>query len=224
MSIVFMRVLESSPSRYDRGIKILTLGKLDKIYDIVGKKITNNSRILDVGCGTGKLSVNCLRGKQAVTLIGIDINPQMLDLARERFDSLPLEDKVEFKEMGVAEIDQFENQSFDYVVSGLCFSELSEHEREYAIKEIAKLLTLKGKLIIVDEVRPRTFYKKMLYWIIKIPLIIITYLISQTTTKPLDIIQIQDYLQQNRLEVRSKELFLFESLIILEIGAKNEKV
>ncbi|HUW96689.1 MAG TPA: class I SAM-dependent methyltransferase, partial [Anaerolineae bacterium] len=30
---VLMRILESAPSRYDRGLRILTLGRLDRAYD-----------------------------------------------------------------------------------------------------------------------------------------------------------------------------------------------
>lgn len=54
---VLMRILESAPSRYDLGIRMLTLGKLDAIYDKLTSSIAEKHRVLDIGCGTGALSL-----------------------------------------------------------------------------------------------------------------------------------------------------------------------
>ncbi len=49
---VLMRIRESAPNRYDRGIAILTLGKLGDVYDRLVSKIEHGQRVLDIGCGT----------------------------------------------------------------------------------------------------------------------------------------------------------------------------
>ena len=54
---ILMKILESIPSRYDRGIYILTLGKLDKIYNRLTSYIKKGQKVLDLGCGTGALTL-----------------------------------------------------------------------------------------------------------------------------------------------------------------------
>ena len=64
---IFMKVLESTPCRYDRGIRILTLGRLDKAYDRLVSHIKNGQRVLDLGCGTGALILKAAWFKLGLT-------------------------------------------------------------------------------------------------------------------------------------------------------------
>jgi len=61
---ILMKILESAPSRYDRSIYILTLGKLDKIYDRLTSRIKKGQTILDLGCGTGALTLRAAQKGQ----------------------------------------------------------------------------------------------------------------------------------------------------------------
>jgi len=79
---ILMKILESAPSRYDRGIYILTLGKLDKVYDRLTSRIKKGQTILDLGCGTGALTLRAVQ--KGAKVKGIDINPQMLEIAQKR--------------------------------------------------------------------------------------------------------------------------------------------
>jgi uroporphyrinogen-III decarboxylase len=70
---VVMKTLESAPARYDLGIRILTLGKLDKAYDRLTHHIDDGLRVLDVGCGIGALIVHAAAKKEIgdrITLMG----------------------------------------------------------------------------------------------------------------------------------------------------------
>ena len=42
------------------------------------------SRVLDVGCGTGEFAARLLELREDITLVGVDVEPAHLDLARER--------------------------------------------------------------------------------------------------------------------------------------------
>ncbi|MHA1592347.1 MAG: corrinoid protein-associated methyltransferase CpaM [Candidatus Heimdallarchaeaceae archaeon] len=183
MSYVYMKVLESSPHRYDRGIRILTLGKIDEIYDRLVENIDKGDRVLDIGCGTGLLSIRAIN--KGASVVGIDINPQMLEIAEKRAEQFDCQTELELLEMGVAEMDKFEDSSFDKVISSLCFSELPEYELEYTLKHIRRILKEDGLLVLGDENKPKTFIKKMLNFIIRFPLILITYILTQTTTSAL---------------------------------------
>lgn len=176
---VLMKVLESIPQRYDRGIRILTLGRVDRAYDRLTSHIKKGDSVLDIGCGTGALSLRATRIGAKVT--GIDVNPQMLEIAKRRAKDLGLGKRVEFSEMGVAELGS-EKGKYDVIMSGLCFSELTDDELNFAVREAKRLLVPKGLLLVSDEVRPHNTLKRILSFLLRLPLVVITYILTQTTT------------------------------------------
>jgi cyclopropane fatty-acyl-phospholipid synthase-like methyltransferase len=176
-----MKILESQPSRYDRGIKILTLGSLDPSYDRIASQLKKGDRVLDIGCGTGALTLRAaLKGAKVKA---IDINPEMQDILKKRAVELKLEKQIEVVEMGVAELDSEKSQSYDAVMSGLCLSELSANEIRYTLREAKRILKPSGLLLLAEEVVPKDFLKRVLNSLLRIPLIIITYILTQTTTR-----------------------------------------
>jgi len=44
---ILMKILETAPGRYDKGIRILTLGRLGKAYDRLTSHIRKGQRALD---------------------------------------------------------------------------------------------------------------------------------------------------------------------------------
>ena len=98
---VLMKILESASSRYDRGIRLLTFGRLDKVYDRLASYIKNGQRVLDIGCGTGALTFRATQ--KGAWVKGIDVNPQMLEIAQQRAVQAGFTQNVELVEMGVAD-------------------------------------------------------------------------------------------------------------------------
>lgn len=184
-SYVFMKVLESSAQRYDVGINILSLGQSNKVKrDIVKSYITVDDRVLDIGCGTGTLSILCAEKGAAVT--GFDISPKMLDIARRKIQERNLTDRVQLKEMGAIEMDKvFDNEEFDKIVSTLVFSELYPDEQKYVLAEAYRVLKCGGLIIVADEIRPDSLAKRILQLLVRVPLMVITYILTQTSTKVL---------------------------------------
>ena len=177
---ILMKILESAPGRYDRGIRLLTLGRLDKAYDRLTSRITKGQKVLDIGCGTGALTIRAaLKGAKVK---GIDVNAQMLEIAQKRTDEAHLTGSIELHEMGVAELENEDAESYDVVMSGLCFSELNGDELNYALQETKRILKPGGLLLIADEVRPGHIAKRLFHSLFRIPLLLITYLITQTAT------------------------------------------
>lgn len=178
---VFMKILESSPERYDTGIRLLTGGSLERAYERLAGNVTNGSKVLDIGCGTGALTMRAAQRGAAVK--GIDVNPQMLEIARRRVAGAGLDGKVELNEAGIAELGGEVAQSYDVITSGLCFSELSEDELSFTLREAMRLLKPGGVLLVADEVVPESLTMKILNSLIRIPVKVVTYIITQATTK-----------------------------------------
>jgi len=214
---ILMKVLESAPSRYDRGIRILTLGRLDKIYDRLASHIKKGQKVLDIGCGTGALTL--MAARKGAKVKGIDVNPQMLEIAQKRAREANLTQNTELCEMGVAELKREEVESYDIVLSGLCFSELTEGELIYSLKKINRILKPGGLLLVADEVRPKSILNRVLNWLIRFPLLIVTYLIAQTTTKVVR--NLPEKIVETGLSIESVRLNRMENFI--ELVARKPK-
>jgi len=210
-----MKILESVPYRYDWGIRILTFGRLDEAYDRLTSLVKKGQRVLDIGCGTGTLTLRAARKDAEVK--GIDVNPHMLEVAQKRAAEVNLAQNIEFCKMGVAELGIENPESYDAVMSGLCFSELTEDELAYALKEVKRILRPGGLLLIADEVSPKSISKRIFNWIVRLPPVIITYLVTQTTTKAVD--NLQGKIEGSGFLIESVRLSTMEDFVEL-VGRK----
>lgn len=180
---ILMKILESAPRRYDLGIRLLTLGRLGKAYDRLTSQIKKGDRVLDLGSGPGALALRA--AQKGAKVKGIDINPRMLEIAQARAEEAHLAQNIEFVEMGVVELDKEEVESFEVVMSGLCFSELTKDELRFTLKELRRILKAGGLLLIADEVRPTRIYKRILVWLLRIWLRLVVFIFTQTSTRAL---------------------------------------
>jgi len=178
---VLMKILESTPDRYDLGIRMLTFGSLEGAYDRLTDHLHDGQKVLDIGCGTGALTLRA--AQKNVHVRGIDVNAHMLEIAQKRIDEAGLSQQTELREMGVAELGGEAPESYDAVMSGLCFSELSDNELDYTLRETYRILKPGGLILFAVETIPQGIHKKLLHWLIKVPLIVITYVVTQTTTR-----------------------------------------
>ncbi len=181
-SFAWMKFLESSPKRYDRGIRMLSSGRIDEVYQAIATRVAApGRRILDIGCGTGNVALAC--AARGAEVVGIDINAGMLEVAREK--AAASDGHVQWLELGIAEIeDRFAKASFDSVVSCLAFSELSQDEQAYALRVARSLLAPGGEIVIADEVVPRGTARRAWQRLRRMPRSALTYLLTQAHTHP----------------------------------------
>ena len=207
MSVVLMRVLESAPSRYDRGIRILTLGKAVEGYRRLSERVQPGWRVLDIGSGTGGLAL--LAAAKGAVVVAIDVNPEMLDQARWKAEEADLAESVTWREMGVAEMDTLgPDGGYDAVCSSLCFSELTPDERTFALQQARRLLRPGGLLLLADEVRPSGL-ARLAVSILRLPLVLLTWLLTQTTTRAVP--DLVGLVHQNGFEVTAVRTALMGS-------------
>jgi len=178
---VYMRILESAPRRYDLGIRLLSWGRVDAMYDAVAAAAVADQpspRILELGCGTGNLT-SCLLGRGAI-VTALDQDPEMLAVAREKLGGDP---HLTLCEMASAEIaDRFPAGSFDAVAGTLVLSEMSDDEQSYVLEAARGVLRPGGRLVVADESRPESAWGRCKYAATRWPAAALTYLLTQTTT------------------------------------------
>jgi len=74
-------------ANFDSGIRRL-LPKYDEMLDVlVGCIASANNRILELGCGTGELSLKVLERYPSATIVAVDYSARMLDFARAKIES-----------------------------------------------------------------------------------------------------------------------------------------
>ena len=212
---ILMRILESNPRRYELGIRILTFGRLETAYDRLASHIDPGQQVLDLGCGTGALTLRA--AQRGAKVKGIDNNAQMLEIAWQRVHEAGLMETVNLVEMGVAELDGEDAQCYDAVMSGLCLSELSEDEVTHTLKEVARILRPGGLLLIADEIKPQGLGKRLVHSLIRVPLAALTYIITQQTTHPTS--NLSERLTNAGLLIASVHLSPLESFV--EIVARK---
>ena len=184
-SYVYMKVLESTPDRYDRGMRILSRGAIDNVYRRLAELVASpGARLLDVGCGTGNVAIAC--AARGADVIGIDIDNGMLDVARAKSAANAADTgRIIWLEVGALEIeDHFDVNTFDGAVSCLLFSELTDDEQTYLLSTLNSRVRPGGVVAIADEVAPKGLLAHAWWWMRRAPLVVATWVLAQTSTRP----------------------------------------
>lgn len=216
-----MKALETKAEKYDKGIKNITLGRLPKIKTyIVDNLVYKNENLLDIGMGTGTFAILC--AKKGVNVTGIDYSEKMLEVAKKNIEQEGLTEGIQIIKMPIIELDldeTFSEKSFDKITAMLSFSELYQKEQDYALSQIYRILKEDGEFILVDEVKPKKLWKKIVYFIIRIPLVLITFLKSQLTTKRLK--DIEKRLEAHNFKIIEEKLYLLDTLKLFRTKKKD---
>ncbi len=122
-------------------------------------RLSGGESMLDVGCGTGELERLVHERYPQARLVGIDVTPEMLEVAREKFQGVA---EVTFS-LGQAESLPFAPEDFDAVVS----CNMLHHVRSVdgLLRECARVLRPRGRLVIVDWCRDAWHCRLAHYWL-----------------------------------------------------------
>lgn len=131
-------------------------GKINKRFRKLFENINidKNKKILDLGCGSGDLSI--FLAKKGADVIGIDYSKNAIEIANEKlFRENNFKGKLKFYLMDAKKI-SFEENEFDIVVSIDLFEHLYPEELEVVFKKISYVLGKDGILLVHTE--PNKFY------------------------------------------------------------------
>ncbi|MBI2970218.1 MAG: class I SAM-dependent methyltransferase [Gammaproteobacteria bacterium] len=118
---------------------------------VVQANIRPGERVLDVGCGTGTLSILISEFQPQSEITGLDADPGMLAIARRKASRRDA--RVQFV-CALAQQSLFPSSYFDCVVSSLFFHHLHRDAKLATMKEVHRILIPGGRLHIVDWGRP----------------------------------------------------------------------
>ncbi|MBF0450226.1 MAG: methyltransferase domain-containing protein [Candidatus Magnetomorum sp.] len=172
------------------------LSKGLRLYGLLFYPVSQNSKILDIGCGTGSNLV--LYNKSGCSVYGIDPSENMLAVAQKKLgESACLIH-------GNATHLSFSDDSFDFILISMVLHEMPHVTRENVLNEINRVLKPTGRLLIVDyHTGPFTFPKGYLFKAVTICLEILAGKEHYTNYK--------DFIHRNGLkDLISKHQFVIE--------------
>jgi ubiquinone/menaquinone biosynthesis C-methylase UbiE len=104
-------------------------------------------RILDLGCGTGSMTLMLKRAFPHAAVMGLDLSPYMLVVANKKAHQEGLNIQLRH---GNAEYSGFADASFDLVTISLLFHETPPTVSQAILRECFRLLTVGGEVVVLD--------------------------------------------------------------------------
>ena len=147
---------------YDTFFKLTMREEFFKQRLIKEAGIRAGHRVLDLGCGTGTLTIMIKKAHPGSEVVGIDGDPQILAIARQKAKAAGK--SIKFDE-GMAYKLPYSDNSFDRVLSSLVFHHLTAQDKERTLVEIYRVLKPNGEFHLADFGQPKGVYAKMVSWL-----------------------------------------------------------
>jgi len=110
-------------------------------------RIERGHRVLDLGCGTGTLTLLIKSHHPKAQVIGLDADPKVLEITRAKAARAGLDITLDH---GMAFELPYSDNSFDRVVSSLLFHHLTRENKHRTLREVLRVLRSGGELHIAD--------------------------------------------------------------------------
>ena len=148
---------------YDRMNHVLSLGLDRRWRRLAAAELENSpSMILDLACGTGDFAFELARRFPGAGILGVDLTPAMLDIARSKNRSAQIV-FVEGDAMDLSSVPDAASTGSFGVAGGrgmfdLCscaFGFRNFPDRRKALEEVGRVLKPGGELLVLEFFRPR---------------------------------------------------------------------
>ena len=114
---------------------------------IAQARITASQRVLDLGAGTGTLTVMIEQACPGADVVGLDGDPRVLTIARAKAAAAGV--AIRF-DQGLATALPYDNATFDRGLSSLVLHHLTTEEKQHALGEAWRVLRPGGELHVLD--------------------------------------------------------------------------
>jgi demethylmenaquinone methyltransferase / 2-methoxy-6-polyprenyl-1,4-benzoquinol methylase len=150
------------PPHYDLVNRVITLG-MDKQWRQVASQACLESkphRILDIGCGTGDLTINIARlAAKDTEVIGLDYSLPMLEKAQQKAERSGASQQVRFIEGEASQL-PFPDAYFDVSAISFAFRNLTYKNPVTSahLTEVLRVLKPSGHYVIVESSQPENSF------------------------------------------------------------------
>ena len=120
----------------------------------------NPQRMMDVATGTGDFAIQACRVLNPKELIGTDISEGMMNVGRQKVKEAGLESRISFAKEDCTAL-SFPNNRFDAIT--VAFGVRNFEDLDKGLKEMHRVLSDNGKLVILELSEPEWFPMKQLY-------------------------------------------------------------
>ncbi|HTX94401.1 MAG TPA: class I SAM-dependent methyltransferase [Mycobacterium sp.] len=127
---------------YDLISRLLGMKRVQEAL-IAQAELAGCRRILEIGCGTGNLTIRTKRAYPRLEVIGCDPDPRALDRARRKTNAIRFDE-------GYAERLPYADGEFDRVLSSMMLHHIDDGAKTAAAAEVFRVLRPGGRLHLVD--------------------------------------------------------------------------
>jgi SAM-dependent methyltransferase len=121
--------------------------------------IQPGQRVLDLGCGTGTLTILIKQSVPEAEVVGLDGDPKVLEIAGSKAVRAGLNLRLD---QGMAYKLPYPDSSFDSVLSSLVFHHLESDDKRKTMREVYRILRPGGEFYLLDLGRPYKIYGHIL--------------------------------------------------------------
>lgn len=145
---------------YDLLTQLLTSGKYHQLQESVVAlaAIQPGEKVLDVGCGPGRLVIIAKQKAGAAIVYGRDAAPEMIALAKQNAARAGVEVDLW---AGLVEALDFSDNTLDVVISTFVFHHLPDDLKTRALSEIYRVLKPGGRHLLVEFEPPKKGLRKV---------------------------------------------------------------
>lgn len=126
--------------------------------------IQRSHRVLDLGCGTGMLTLLIKSHHPKADVLGLDADPKVLEVARAKAVKAGLNVKLDH---GTAFELPYPDASFDRVISSLMFHHLTRERKERTLREVSRVLRPRGELHVADWGRAQNWPMRVAFLLVQ---------------------------------------------------------